>query len=96
MERDENRFTILINIFISIHALRMERDGQLQLMASLSDDISIHALRMERDFREQTLKQYQLISIHALRMERDAILQANLNRLPVFQSTRSAWSATFS
>ena len=57
--------------------------------------ISIHALRMERDAVPHHLYLVlEEISIHALRMERDDVGGCHLIALLLFQSTRSAWSAT--
>jgi len=103
--------------FISIHALRMERDGISSEILFKQTRISIHALRMERDARPMDFPETLRISIHALRMERDvfpiperpAMMYFNpraphgARRLPLllhdqhrpFQSTRSAWSATW-
>ena len=56
---------------ISIHALRMERDGEPHRLYHRHRNISIHALRMERDLMGWEDNPDQKISIHALRMERD-------------------------
>ena len=55
--------------------------------------ISIHALRMERDFTIRSSSAALRISIHALRMERDLSKTERVFEF-LFQSTRSAWSAT--
>ena len=57
-------------------------------------DISIHALREERDEAPPAPKQTEQISIHALREERDRFVPAGSPEDLVFQSTRSARSAT--
>ena len=57
--------------------------------------ISIHALRMERDSSCCRLRLPGHISIHALRMERDILHFDSLLSKVLFQSTRSAWSATY-
>ena len=79
---------------ISIHALRMERDVRQDGRRLDDAPISIRALRMERDGSREPLLSVPLISIHALRMERDSRNCCRFGWLELFQSTRSAWSAT--
>ena len=50
MERDADGLQGIWPIWISIHALRMERDVCFSFSYSSQRSISIHALRMERDF----------------------------------------------
>ena len=79
---------------ISIHALRMERDSAAPLF-DRPVFISIHALRMERDALPINATSTRGgISIHALRMERDGGCLTTTWSTRLFQSTRSAWSAT--
>ena len=66
-----------------------EKDG-----VRVAVEISIHALRMEGDGRLFVLVVIPVISIHALRMEGDEMLKFGILRV-VFQSTPSAWRATF-
>ena len=95
MERDQSRERHYFHRMISIHALRMERDPYLLPVNVSGVRISIHALRMERDDAARASAVYVCpISIHALRMERDAVERVRVSTIPVFQSTRSAWSAT--
>ena len=57
---------------ISIHALRVESDADLQQQLRQLQDISIHALRVESDAHARIIYIYSLIiSIHALRVESD-------------------------
>ena len=56
--------------------------------------ISIHALREERDLFTEKDIDSMIISIHALREERDRYFQFTTNFIILFQSTRSARSAT--
>ena len=56
--------------------------------------ISIHALREERDCVQVAAGPRRGISIHALREERDSIREKSGAVLTIFQSTRSARSAT--
>ena len=56
--------------------------------------ISIHALREERDWAQVMDLLRQAISIHALREERDSVIWMQSGILHLFQSTRSARSAT--
>ena len=56
--------------------------------------ISIHALREERDNKVLQPDLVKVISIHALREERDCRQKGWSRRYVVFQSTRSARSAT--
>ena len=81
---------------ISIHALREERDiGYCRKFKEVKM-ISIHALREERDLlARQPLLLVCRISIHALREERDRNQREPPNSSAIFQSTRSARSATF-
>ena len=56
---------------ISIHALRVEGDGYINI-SNNSTDISIHALRVEGDMYAAYLyRRRREISIHALRVEGD-------------------------
>ena len=73
---------------------RSERDYEGGELA-VDVDISIHALREERDvatIHQEVLPE--LISIHALREERDPPRGDLFGRDAIFQSTRSARSAT--
>ena len=79
---------------ISIHALRMERDlpprGGLRCSSNFNP-------RAPHGARHQGIGQRLVggkISIHALRMERDHHVFLLFSHKSVFQSTRSAWSAT--
>ena len=56
---------------ISIHALRVEGDSKLGMLAALPWYISIHALRVEGDVRVLCSDPSRQISIHALRVEGD-------------------------
>ena len=58
---------------ISIHALRVEGDGERHAGYNIKPEISIHALRVEGDAEPQTQKVVLKISIHALRVEGDCI-----------------------
>ena len=64
---------------LSIHALRMESDTQIDTL-SLVTDLSIHALRMESDLNIINATTKSTLSIHALRMESD-FLQIYILRL---------------
>ena len=84
-----------LNIEISIHALRMERDVSLSWYAQSLPFQSTRSAWSATDWIPRAQGDHQ-ISIHALRMERDRlppIISATRAR---FQSTRSAWSATHS
>ena len=63
-------------------------------LLSKTQGISIHALRKERDSGRCCANRYERISIHALRKERDDLGLMRVGKLPKFQSTRSARSAT--
>ena len=79
---------------ISIHALRVEGDGN---RTSFRDHfwISIHALRVEGDTTfEVSAKTTPQISIHALRVEGDYAVQDYHAHHDIFLSTPSGWRAT--
>ena len=81
---------------ISIHALREERDYVPVLRLECVSRISIHALREERDCTvHPSPSHFSGISIHALREERDFGVSMASKLHALFQSTRSARSATY-
>ena len=59
------------DILISIHALRVEGDGDDPIPATRRRGISIHALRVEGDMLKLRFSGMGVISIHALRVEGD-------------------------
>ena len=65
--------SISLNKCISIHALRVEGDGEPGYQPIVQTFISIHALRVEGDGRCLPLLQRLQISIHALRVEGDPV-----------------------
>ena len=68
--RPDNWDADQMEMFISIHSLRMEGDSPVGGWETLID-ISIHSLRMEGDTVGISLTQKLCISIHSLRMEGD-------------------------
>ena len=83
----------VIDVTISIHALRVEGDKVSNTIGS-DPSISIHALRVEGDATEAANKAEQAISIHALRVEGDNHRLADLEDIERFLSTPSGWRAT--
>ena len=63
---------------ISIHALRVESDGQQIRLYVAAGQISIHALRVESDQRSKGSVLHRAISIHALRVESDLLVAPTL------------------
>ena len=63
-------FCALLDMPISIHALRVEGDTP-HIQARVRVSISIHALRVEGDLKAAIVVDNRLISIHALRVEGD-------------------------
>ena len=72
MEGDSQLDVTDLEIFISIHALRVEGDFSQLANQVFKCDISIHALRVEGDVPDLYIMQRGgWISIHALRVEGD-------------------------
>ena len=80
---------------ISIHALREERDSTSRIFASMiGSNFNPRAPRGARLKMQTGSSEPPAISIHALREERDPTSPGFIHGLKIFQSTRSARSAT--
>ena len=71
MEGDLEPVKSGIGHFISIHTLRVEGDGKLELGVRKILTISIHTLRVEGDVHMEEVDDSAIISIHTLRVEGD-------------------------
>ena len=94
MEGDDFGADVCTRSAISIHALRVEGDDDLNKSALAYWRISIHALRVEGDEKNRAAKKWWGISIHALRVEGDHLRRDPVPRIAVFLSTPSGWRAT--
>ena len=97
MEGDIKGFRKKVIVYqISIHALRVEGDGNAEDKRVAQLLISIHALRVEGDEFLFGHGRVVLISIHALRVEGDESSIPSCGRMSKFLSTPSGWRATAS
>ena len=95
MEGDIKGFRKKVIVYqISIHALRVEGDGNAEDKRVAQLLISIHALRVEGDFPRPRRSGAACISIHALRVEGDSPAASFRTCPPEFLSTPSGWRAT--
>ena len=95
-ERDQRGLYQLPKLrHISIHALREERDSSGKwLFFYAGNDFNPRAPRGARPQRAVPHRLTRYISIHALREERDSLAAKMPSSMLLFQSTRSARSAT--